>query len=278
MFETLNDRGLRASQADLLKNYLISQAGDRIVEAQQKWAQMIGVLQSLGQDDITVTYLHHMLIMQHGPTRSAEIFNKVKLTVAGQSQALRFLNDAADGANDYAALFNSDHKKWNLYGTATRKHISTINRDLRVHQIRPLMFAVARHLSFTEGQKAFRLFVYWSVRFLVVGGRGGLLDRNYAVAAQEVGAGKINTAADLLKSLSNIIPTDALFEANFAEARVSANFLARYYLRALEQKAQGNPEPEWVPSDEENAINLEHVLPENPQSEWPDIPSDTESG
>ena len=40
MFETLNDRGLRSSQADLLKNYLLSQAGERVVEAQQKWAQM----------------------------------------------------------------------------------------------------------------------------------------------------------------------------------------------------------------------------------------------
>jgi hypothetical protein len=28
--------------------------------------------------------------------------------------------------------------------------------------------------------------VYWSVRFLIVGGRGGLLDRNYSLRAQEV--------------------------------------------------------------------------------------------
>jgi uncharacterized protein with ParB-like and HNH nuclease domain len=57
MFETLNDRGLKASQADLLKNYLLSYSGNRIKEAQQKWAKMVGVLESLGQDDVTVTYL-----------------------------------------------------------------------------------------------------------------------------------------------------------------------------------------------------------------------------
>jgi uncharacterized protein with ParB-like and HNH nuclease domain len=43
MFETLNDRGLKASQADLLKNYLLSFAGNRIKEVQQKWAKMVGI-------------------------------------------------------------------------------------------------------------------------------------------------------------------------------------------------------------------------------------------
>ena len=32
MFETLNDRGLRTSQADLIKNYLFGRAGDRLGE------------------------------------------------------------------------------------------------------------------------------------------------------------------------------------------------------------------------------------------------------
>ena len=42
MFETLNDRGLRTSQADLVKNYLFGQSGSRLGEAQQKWALMSG--------------------------------------------------------------------------------------------------------------------------------------------------------------------------------------------------------------------------------------------
>lgn len=42
MFETLNDRGLKASQADLLKNHLLSFCGDsHIREGQQKWAQCL---------------------------------------------------------------------------------------------------------------------------------------------------------------------------------------------------------------------------------------------
>ena len=277
MFETLNDRGLRTSQADLLKNHLLSQAGNRIREAQQKWAQTGGVLESLGQGDITVTYLHHLLITKNGPTKEREVFDRVKQVVNSQNRAIEFLDELSDGANDYAALFNADHKKWNEYGTSTRKNISTINRDLRVEQIRPLMFAVSRHFSIKEAKLAFRLFVFWSVRFLIVGGRGGLLDRNYALRAQDIGNGKIKTAKQLADSMNDIVPSDALFETAFSEARISHVYIARYLLRALELKRKGDPEPEFVPSDEEQIINLEHILPDNPQNHWPGIDPETAS-
>jgi Protein of unknown function (DUF1524) len=270
MFETLNDRGLKASQADLLKNYLLSFAGNRIKEAQQKWAKMVGILESLGQDDVTVTYLHHLMITKDGPTKEREVFDKVRKIVNSESRALEFLDEAAESANDYAALFNPDHKKWNEYSISIRKHLSTIHRDLRVEQIHPLMFAVSRYFPVKEAESAFRMFVFWSVRFLVVGGRGGLLDRNYALRAQDISTRKIKTAKALVNAMLDIIPTDALFEAAFTEARVSQAWLARYYLRALELKRKGEPEPELIPN-EDQVINLEHILPENPQNNWPEI-------
>ena len=46
--------------------------------------------------------------------------------------------------------------------------------------------------------------------------------------------------------------------------------LARYYLRALEQKSQGKSEPEWVPN-EENVITLGHVLPQHPGCNWMNV-------
>ena len=269
MFETLNDRGLKASQADLLKNYLLSYCGDSISEGQQKWAHMQGVLESLGRGDMTVTYLHHMLITRLGPTKEREVYDKVKHMVSSQGRALEWLDDVADRSHNYAALFNSDHSKWNEYGTATRKNIATINRDLRVDQIRPLMFAVANHFSVSEAQLAFRLFVFWSVRFLIVGGRGGLLDRNYSMRAEEVASGAIRTASGLSDKMSDVVPGDGLFESSFASQRVSKAHQARYYLRALERKVKDDPEPEFVPSDEEHTINLEHVLPENPEQNYP---------
>jgi Protein of unknown function DUF262/Protein of unknown function (DUF1524) len=272
MFETLNDRGLETSKADLLKNRLFKRAGTaRIKEAQQKWAHMKGVLESLGIPEITVTYLRHLLISTHGPTKDREALSRVRTEIDSQQKAIDFLDSLATSAADYVAVINSNHPKWNSYSSATRRHVHTINYHLRVEQIRPLMFAVAKCFSVKESQKAFRLFVSWSVRFLIAGGRGGLLDRNYAVAAQEVGTKKIRTAKELARSMRDVVPTDAVFEAAFSEARISQSFLARYFLRALEMKAEGDPEPELIPNDDQEVITLEHVLPENPGTNWPNI-------
>lgn len=271
MFETLNDRGLKASQADLLKNHLLSLSHDRIEEAQQQWAKMIGVLESMTTDDIAVTYLHHLLITKFGPTKEREVFGKIKEYANSQSLSLSFLDELSSGANDYAALFNPDHKKWNDYSSSTRKHISVINHDLRVTQILPLMFAVSRHFTIKEAEKAFRLFVYWSVRFFVVGVRGGLLDSHYSTTAKSIGNKEITKASEIEAALKTIVPSDALFETAFSEARVSQARLARYYLRALEMQHIGASDPELVPSEDEHSVNLEHMLPENPQDAWPEV-------
>jgi hypothetical protein len=40
----------------------------------------------------------------------------------------------------------------------------------------------------------------------------------------------------------------------------------------MQQKSNGIADPEFVPTDDENAVNLEHVLPENPDDKsWPSI-------
>lgn len=273
MFETLNDRGLKASQADLIKNHLLSLAKDRIREVQQYWARMLGILETI-EGDLTVTYLHHYLITTQGPTKEREVFDRVKRLTTSSTAAVNFLENIATSATDYVALFNPEHDKWNEYESVVRRSLSTINRDLRVQQIRPLLFAVAQRFSPKETAKAFRIFVSWSVRFLVVGGRGGLLDRNYAGLAARVGTGQIKTTQELIEAAANFIPNDAEFETSFASATVSQSHLARYYLRALEKQIKKEPEPEWVPTDDERAVNLEHVLPENPEQFWATVSAD----
>jgi hypothetical protein len=51
MFETLNDRGLKASQADILKNYFFSKTGARYPEAQMNWGEISNVVNALTSDD-----------------------------------------------------------------------------------------------------------------------------------------------------------------------------------------------------------------------------------
>jgi hypothetical protein len=266
MFETLNDRGLKTSQADLVKNYLFEQAGDRLVEAQAFWSAMRGAVETVGEDDLVMEYLRLACCVQCGATRERDVMDRVLSLAKNKTEAIRLLNLLGEMANDYAAILNPQHPKWNEYGGDVRKAITTI-LYLGVTQIRPLMLAVARHFQPSHGTKAFRLMVAWSVRFLIVGGRGGKLDEGYARLANEIHKGTIKTCKELQEKAAAFVPTDGQFRGSFETARVSVNKLARYYLRALEMTARDEPNPEWIPNDD-LVINLEHVMPEVHSPEW----------
>lgn len=266
IFETLNDRGLRASQADLLKNYFLSKSGhDRLSEAQMMWSSIGAALETLGDDDsdLFVTYLRHLWITKHGPTKERELADKIKGDVASSATAMSFLNEASSSTLDYVALWSSRNPKWTAYRPTTRYHIETIAHHLQVDQIRPLLFAVARKFNPDEADKAFCLFVSWSVRFLIFGGRGGMLDTQYSLRAKEVGTGQITRARELREAMESYVPSDRDFEEAFAVARVSRATLARYYLRALEKTEKDEAHPEFVSNDETADVNLEHILPLN---------------
>ncbi len=268
MFETLNDRGLELSKADLLKNYLFGRSQDRSPETQQRWFSMMGALETVGNEDIVVTYIRHLWSSMHGPTRERELYVDIKDKVKSKQAVIDLAIDLADNANIYAALLNPDHAIWNEYGPKARKHIATLHL-LRMEQMRPLLLSLVKHLTPAEVCKCLRLLVCCSVRFLIVGGLGsGTLEKHYAESAREVRSGKIKTAKDLLQAMTDVTPSDPQFESHFETAAVSKSYLARYYLRALELQAKGEPEPELVPNTDEEAINLEHVLPQSPPPTW----------
>lgn len=284
MFETLNDRGLKASQADILKNYFFSKAGDRYPEAQLNWSELSNVVHSLATDEREdetpdraggrlVTYIRHLWITTHGPTKERELAAQIRSEITNESRTMQFLTDGQQAAQDYAALWSSRHPKWGEYKPSTKQYIDTIAEHLRVKQILPLMFSVARHFDSIEADKAFRLFVSWSVRFLIFGGRGGMLDTQYSLRAEDVGTKRITKARELREAMKSYVPSDSEFEAAFAVARVSRSYLARYYLRALENTSKQLTQPEYVANESVVDINLEHVMPLQAGEDW-DIDDD----
>jgi hypothetical protein len=46
MFETLNARGLRASQVDILKNFLFGKAPNAIAKLHPRWLSMLSTIES----------------------------------------------------------------------------------------------------------------------------------------------------------------------------------------------------------------------------------------
>ena len=270
MFETLNDRGLRVSQSDLVKNYLFSETGNRIQEAQSRWSAMVGALEILDDEEATIDFLRHLLISIYGPVREKQVLEKVRDNVRGRGHAIDFLDTLSSAANDYVALQTPSHGKWSSHGTEMKQLINDL-RLLRVKPLRPLMLSVVRKFSLHETRVAFRRFVSWSVRWLTAGGaRSGGVETAIGTAAKRVTDGEINSADALSEALSSVLPNDSVFGLAFRNLTVGNHRLARYYLRALEVAYHDETEPEWIPN-EDAVITLEHILPEKPGGNWPGI-------
>jgi hypothetical protein len=279
IFETLNDRGVKASQVDILKNFFLEMSRDRQSETHAQWTELTGKIEANfpDNDDQMLLYLRHLWITENGHTTEKELSEKIRQKITSSALAVNFVTDANGASTEYIALFEPSHPKWDNYKNSTREYLNTINRHLKLEQIRPLLFAIARNFSPEEANKAFRYAVSISVRFLIYGGRGGFLDEHYAARAQLIGTKKITTAKELRESLEKEVPTDSQFEQAFATARVSKQYLARYYLRALDKTIKDEPDPEFVANEDYDAANLEHIIPFNPATDWQISPEDAAS-
>ena len=268
MFETLNDRGLRTSQADLVKNYVFGRAGERIEEVQHRWSEMRGALETIEDDDLTIRFLRHALIAMEGMVRQQEVYETVQRVAKSSQPVLTLTGQLATMAAMYVAIYNADHEKWNA-SDSTRKSVEVLNL-FDVKPMRPLMLVIAEKMAEREVGKAMQLCVSVAVRLMIAGAtRTGRVEAGFAESARKTYAGEVTTAGELRDELGRLTPSDSEFRQAFEGARVSNRKLARYYLRSMESTANDEDQPWHIPNDDRSEINLEHVLPEKPEANWP---------
>ena len=235
---------------------------------------MRGTLESLEDENITVDFLRHTLITIRGYTRESEVYDTVQEMVKGDQAAVTFASTLETLANAYVATFNPEHEKWNGYPDASRRSIEVFNL-LNIRPMRALLLAVAAKYTPKELTQSFQFLVSLGVRLLIASStRSSSVKLPLAGTANDVFTEKIGTTADLKKRLNDIMPTNEEFRSSFESARVSKAQLARYYLRSLEMAAKEETEPWFIPTEDRSIINLEHILPKKPESNWPQFTGD----
>jgi uncharacterized protein with ParB-like and HNH nuclease domain len=264
MFETLNDRGLRTSQVDLVKSYLFGEAGNRISEAQTKWSSMRDNLQEIDDKDRAITFLRHYLICTRGFVRTEQVYSETQKYIRGISSSVTFLSELERDSRVYISTFNSDSSFWDSYSSATKKALKTYNK-FDPKPVRPLLLAIALKFSTKEAERAIAMLLAIVVRSLISGRtRSGIIEQTYASAAISVHSGEMTEASEMKKSLTSVIVTDREFIDAFTSSKSSNASNARYFLRTLESAYRDDKEPWYVTNDDELAITLEHILPRNP--------------
>lgn len=163
MFETLNDRGKRVSQSDLVKNYVFGEAGDRLHEVQQSWAYMRGALESMEAEDATITFLRYALTAIRGFVRDADVYDAVQKHARGEQPVVTFARQLDSLSNTYVAIHNSDHERWNKYGDATRRALDVLNL-FDLNPFKPLLISIGEKFQERETPAAFQFCVSLAVR------------------------------------------------------------------------------------------------------------------
>jgi hypothetical protein len=233
---------------------------------------MVSALESIEEDNAVLTFVRHYWSSREGLVREKDLYADIKKKVTNATRAVSFASDLERNAHLYVAIGNTSDLLWGRFGDTCRQHMETIN-TLRMIQVRPLILSILDGFANKEVKSAVRNLVSWSVRFLIHGGLGsGAIETHNCAAAKEIRDKKISTASQLFNRLKGVLPSDTRFRESFASATVSKAYLARYYLRALERQAKGDPEPELVPNPNAEAVNLEHVLPQNASVAWKHIP------
>jgi hypothetical protein len=269
IFETLNDRGLNLSTADLLKNHLFGQASERLEEAKLYWSRAMAPFSTVDTSLSADTFLRHYWASSKGVVRVKALYSLIKPEVSDADSAVAFASDLASSAPLWAAMFDRDAPLWSDYGPKAVAALDTL-RNLGVEQCRPLLLAGLRMLNKAEIEKLLSLVVSWSVRWFVVGGgSAGVTERLYAGAAKKVSDGELTDATAIAAYFDDAVPSDAQFRQAFETLTVRRGWLARYYLYALELASSGDKEPELVPNQNVDQVNLEHILPRNPRAgDW----------
>ncbi|MCM8777221.1 MAG: DUF262 domain-containing HNH endonuclease family protein [Candidatus Omnitrophica bacterium] len=273
IFETLNDRGLSLSQTDLIKNYLFNKAGERLIEAQDKWAKFTGAIECSVSEEEILQYVRYFWSSKYGLVREKGLFKEIKSKVINKNQALTFLTNLESGTEKYLALLNSNHPLWKDYPVDCANSILELI-ELRLVQPRPLLFAVLGIFSDkNDVAKSFESIVSLSVRNLITGVSGtGTLEKEFSNQAKLINDGKITNFNQLKNSVLRLIPTDEQFKSAFKIATVSKSYIGKYYLRKLEESYCETKE--LSPLKDIEKVNLEHILPENPNNltkDWPNF-------
>lgn len=259
IFETLNDRGLRLSEADLTKNYLYSIAEDNLNDVADKWVE---ITKSVGDHNVT-RFLRHYWSSNYGITRKQELYKKIKDEIK-KSNIKRNIGKISTEAKLYANLKEPTHDFW------MNGKIEALLKDLRmfkVEQVYILLLAVFEKLDVNKVYETLKELINLTFKYNKISKLNpNELEKFFSDMSVKVRSGNLELKT-LEKNIRDLNPSKEIFLDSFVDFEVKSNKLAKYILNNINNellKKAGKPEL----STNVARTNLEHIIPKNPDSKW----------
>lgn len=263
LFETLNDRGLALSAADLIKNKLFSRCGPEIEDATDAWSSVVACT----KDDDIVDFLRYFWIAVHGFIRKRGLYDRYKehISTLGQTEAALLAIELDENAKNYEQMVNPNPKTY-PWGQEVANNLERLN-TYRARGCRPVILACSKFRQ-DDVPKIVYLCESITVRHSIVG---------------EKSANRLEVIyADICRALRNSEPT---LERIFKEEPLSQFLLEipsdEEFIDKLERMEVLSVTPAWreilarinstlgtgeTRVESPSRVHVDHMLPQNPRA------------
>lgn len=268
LFETLNERGLDLSQADLIKNVILQssrESGQNVVNlVSERWYQLVSNYESQSE------YLELPQIIQFSFTSRDSLVKKDDIF----DRISKCLRSNSYGPNELAGFFEEDSRYWCNFLTGDLNTWSQNLQDSQNAILYPLWkahcapFIMASMRKYSEDiptlEKCFKLCEHYLFRQgLICNDSVNSLQEFFAKAALKVRvACSVAEIVELFASNSS----NELFVEAFATASVKNMKQAFYVLWKIENFELS--ELNFRPCTQSAAQHVEHILPRRPDYTW----------
>lgn len=277
VFETLNARGVRLSATDLLKNYLFSvlhrdrENEHEMRNMEERWDQIVGRLGSESFPD----FLRIHWNSRNSLVRQSDLFKTIRNQVKTREKAFELIRNLETDLESYLLVSQPEEAEQK---SVLRDGLKTLQL-FGVTQPFTLLLACRRISHFTPADfdQIVRACVVISFRYNVIGSLSPSEQESiFNQVAVNITKGNLKEPGEIIKALAPIYPNDNTFKPAFAEKSIPTNSsrkkkIVRYILCKIEQHvSQGSP----IEFDNDK-INIEHILPQNPGEGWETIRDET---
>lgn len=297
LFETINNRGLRLSPTDIIKNFLLGNAArfgeTKLSEARRSWSQLLVHLDDTNSDAFFRYYLMSLLRFRIRKSEVVSRFKDIFMTKVAEAAKLPDRHNYADvddqddeelGESDEtttAPIEVSGSEKMSFenflaqlvlcaknYSELIHSNTSDrrVNRRLRnLRMIKAVQtYGFLMHLRVGGcSEKDFREVLRFTESFVLR--RHVCRERANDTEALFARLCAVDPKAPLLQTREEyraLCPTDEKFRSEFASASFSANLIerARYCLETIEAAKHGKHDELQVLGSED--VHVEHIMPQ----------------
>jgi len=261
IFETLNDRGMDLSVADLVKNYLFSISREDLENNIILWKEIID---QVGDHNVT-RFLRHFWISNYEFIRKEVLYKKIKEKI-NKNNVTEFLVNLSKQATLYSNLSNPTHEFW---ADSDIEELLLNLGVLRAEQVYSVLMALyyAHKKNINTFKKLLRIFLNFTFRYSTICGLNpNELEPLYSDISIKIRKNQINKN-QILEKIQKKSPSKDTFISSFMDFESKTNKPARYILLEINEFLLKQEGQEELKIDAKE-VNLEHIIPRNPDHDW----------